>query len=167
MQEEDVFAPEPEPEPEPEPSPEPPEADAMEVEDVVKPEDKSGWTTAGGGGGWSSGAADPGADTAELRDAAPAAPKRMQRRRRERGGADKEGGDAGGEGGGEKAPDATVLFDAQHVLGRGLAEALTMVRERGWLHDVEFSGRQSDFKGNQKGQVRTPLATLVCPFVVR
>ena len=159
MQEDDVFAPERAPgaELEAQRSSEPPEADAMDAEEV-KPDPASGWTTTDAGGGWSSGAADPGGDTAQLRDGAPP-PKRMQRRYRGRGGADKDGGGAGGEKGDEeKAEDATVLFEAQHVLGRGLAEALTMVRERGWLHDIEFSGRQSDFKGNQKGQVRAPLS---------
>ena len=112
----------------------------------------SGWTSAEDGG-WSSGAVDPSSATAALPE-----PKlsRAARRLRQRGGeeAKKPGKDKADAGDASRPAPAMLLFEGQKRLGKGLYEALVMVRERGWLHGVEYSGRQSDFKGNQQAQAR-------------
>jgi hypothetical protein len=62
---------------------------------------------------------------------------------------------------------AHVLFELQKGLGRGLAEALVIVRERGWLNEVEYRGRISDFKHNQRDMVRSLFYYTFCGVQAR
>jgi hypothetical protein len=130
------------------------EGDCLDAENVPAAPD-SGWIGTKDTGGWSSGAVDPAEDTADLPEGVKAGLGRSQPRKRMRERGDKGHKDVNAEEGKhkEKQAEATVLFEGQRKLGKGLAEALVMVRERGWLRGVEYSGRQSDFKGNQQKQV--------------
>ena len=149
------------------------EGAAMDAEDIeVKPD--SGWQAeAADDGGWSHAAGDgAAAQRAGGAEAGTSKSARAGRRMRRRGGdneAPAAGADAKGEERGQaptgvkREEDEMMLFEGQKRLGRGLCEALVMVRERGWLYGVEYRGRQSDFKGNQQQQVRNwqPLLKLV------
>lgn len=109
----------------------------------------------------------------------PKAPKRRMRGRRggeeevsaREGGAGKRGrggdvemkGPEGSEGIKEEEEEkGTMLFELQKGLGRGLAEALVIVRERGWLNEVEYRGRISDFKHNQRDLVCFNSSSCCC-----
>lgn len=135
---------------------------------------------ASGGGGWE---VDKDEDMWAADDAAPgsAAAPRIQadggegvefkatgtnaarRRARKRTGDDslgsKDGAGGHGAAAAEVQPDGALLFELQKGLGRGLSEALLMVRERGWLQTVDYRGRISDFKHNQRSMVRVALAS--------
>jgi hypothetical protein len=152
VKEEDIFFAE-GPEAEEEAAAREEDQEPMDAEDT-KPEVSNGWVA--DNAGWSLGDAHPSAEASEVHssESAPrAVPAARKRRYRGRGKEDKDVDieDA------EEAPDTMALFEAQRMLGRGLGETLVTVRERGWLHGVEYCGRQSDFKGNQQKQVEEAL----------
>lgn len=96
-----------------------------------------------------------GEDAVAFKAANGAAARRRMRKRSTAGAGSAEGAAAGGDGGDEESkPDGALLFELQKGLGRGLSEALLMVRERGWLGAVDYRGRISDFKHNQRTMVR-------------
>lgn len=147
------------------------EAEAEEEEDVGAPPPpqavkSGGWEVDPDDDMWAADGAGAAADAPRLqadggegvafKAAEGAAAKRRMRKRpaakvAEGGGAEEEE---------EVKPDGALMFELQKGLGRGLSEALLMVRERGWLGVVDYRGRISDFKHNQRTMVRPAQAAV-------
>lgn len=146
------------------------EAEAEEEEDVGAPPPpqaakSGGWEVDPDDDMWAADGAGAAADAPRLqadggegvafKAAEGAAAKRRMRKRPAA-----KGADVGGAEEEEVKPDGALMFELQKGLGRGLSEALLMVRERGWLGAVDYRGRISDFKHNQRSMVRPAQAAV-------